>query len=132
MPCSGYQKHLYAKYLKRANTMHSGASDALPEHSNQAAIDRYLYGYFELQSMALEIAGIQFANAQMQLLQGAPKADLSRKKVTKMREQMYNGRKIYLTDTTTTELERYVRGAPRLPKNFLDLDDFQPGVENLP
>ncbi|HEY3780202.1 MAG TPA: hypothetical protein VGL56_03900 [Fimbriimonadaceae bacterium] len=126
----GISKYTYRRYIQQARLFNAGASNALPINSDQERISRYLYVFFELQSMALEIASVQYAEAQMRLLQGAPTTDISLKTVSKQRQQFRDGRIINLRDTTETKFQRYVRQPPKLPKMLFDMDDFEPGVES--
>jgi hypothetical protein len=96
----GISARTYNRYLKRAQIHSAGAENALPEHSNQVELDRYLYAYFELQSMALEIADIQRTRAEVHLQQGYPTRRVVNRTITKKREVMV-GREVLVLTTVT-------------------------------
>lgn len=127
---AGISKFTYNRYLKRANTLNTGDSNALHMNSDQNDIDHYLFGYFVLQSMALEVASIQFVLAQKKILQGTPTKTLSKKTVTRSRQHHYGYEIVTLRDTTVTEFERCMEHRPQVPKQLFFKDDFEPEIDS--
>ncbi|HEY3783145.1 MAG TPA: hypothetical protein VGL56_18865 [Fimbriimonadaceae bacterium] len=84
----------YARYLQRARSYNAGAPDALPEHVDLLEIDRYLFAYFELQSMALELASVQRAKVEIQLMQGSPTRKLISRTISKTQQVLSSGGQI--------------------------------------
>ncbi|HEY3782104.1 MAG TPA: hypothetical protein VGL56_13550 [Fimbriimonadaceae bacterium] len=119
----GISARTYDRYLKRSKVISSGAENALPEKSMQSEIDRYLFAYFELQSMALEIAGIQRSKAEAQMMVGAPTRRITRKRVFKSRQVLCGSQVITLRDETNIEACNTIEHQPRLPRVFVQNTD---------
>jgi hypothetical protein len=120
----GISARTYQRYLQRAQTINSGAPDALPEKGDQTQIDRYLFVYFELQQMALEIAGIQRTKAELQLMQGSPTQRVTRKRTTKHRQIWWQGQRVNLCDTTEVQSYSSNEHQPKVPPTFVRNEEF--------
>jgi hypothetical protein len=115
----GISSRTYDRYQQRSKILSSGAENALPEKTKQGDIDRYLFAYFELQSMALEIAGIQRSKAEVQMMIGSPTRRVTVKKVYKSRQVLCGSQVITLRDETRTEACNTLEHQPRLPRPFI-------------
>jgi hypothetical protein len=115
----GISGRTYDRYLQRSKILSDSAENALPQQSNQAEIDRYLFGYFELQQMACEIAGIQRSKAEVNIMIGSPTRRVIRKRIFKSRQVLCGSQVITLRDETNVEACNTLEHQPRLPPPFI-------------
>jgi hypothetical protein len=115
----------YERYLKRSKLQNAGIDNALPENIHQQEIDNYLFCYFELQAMALEIAGIQRSKAEVQMMIGSPTRRITRKKIYKSRQVLCGSQVVTLRDETNIESCNTMEHQPRVPPTvfFQNLED---------
>jgi hypothetical protein len=119
----GISGRTYNRYLKRSQIHSAGAENALPEHANQAELDRYLYAYFEIQSMALEIASIQRTKAEVHLQQGYPTRRVVNRVITTKREVVVGGRVMALQTVTSIQGHDTSEHQPRITPKIVREDD---------
>jgi hypothetical protein len=121
----GISVYSYERYLRRFNktkdiTMMSEPNQctALGQATDEDKVNQYIFAYFQLQGEAVQASQLQFARAQLKILNGSPTTETTIKKAYKTREVKNGHERMTLVDQSEMTTTRYIERPPKLPKDF--------------